>query len=82
MSVETLRAKVKDLMPQARADVARTVSFKSVHDASQFPPEERQQMVDYLIEAFTAVGLENMALVEALFFQEYAAAFPTTESRT
>jgi acetylornithine deacetylase/succinyl-diaminopimelate desuccinylase-like protein len=47
-------------MPQARSDLARMVSCKSVHDASQFPPEECQAMVDFLVEAFRSVGVRDV----------------------
>ena len=33
MPADTLRKKVWDLLPQAKVDLARMVSFKSVHDA-------------------------------------------------
>lgn len=60
MSVEALRDKVKALMPQARGDLAQMVSFKSVHDAAQFPPEECTKMVDWLLRAFSEVGLQDV----------------------
>ncbi len=59
-AIDTLRATVADLMPRAQADLRRMVAFKSVHDAKQFPPEECQRMVDYLVEAFTEVGLQDV----------------------
>ena len=52
MSAETLRARIRDLMPQAKADLASMVSFKSVHDAKQFPPAECQAMVDFVVKSF------------------------------
>ena len=60
MSTETLRAKIRDLMPQARGDLARMVSYRSVHDPKQFPPEECEKMVDFVIDAFTEVGLRDV----------------------
>jgi acetylornithine deacetylase/succinyl-diaminopimelate desuccinylase-like protein len=60
VSVEALRDKVKGLMPQARSDLAQMVSFKSVHDAAQFPPEECTKMVDWLLAAFGNVGLQDV----------------------
>jgi acetylornithine deacetylase/succinyl-diaminopimelate desuccinylase-like protein len=47
-------------MPQARADLARMVSFPSVHDARQVPPEHCDAMVDYVLDAFDGVGLQQM----------------------
>ena len=60
MSTEQLRAAIRDLMPRARADLAQMVSVKSVHDAKQFPPEECQRMVDFLVDAFSEVGLRDV----------------------
>jgi cysteinylglycine-S-conjugate dipeptidase len=54
---DSLRDSVRDLMPQARSDLAQMVSFRSVHDAAQFPPEECAKMVDWLLGAFSEVGL-------------------------
>ena len=55
-----LRAKVSHLMPQAKSDLREMVSIKSVHDATQFPPAECQRMVDFLVDAFTEVGLQDV----------------------
>ena len=55
-----LRARVADLMPQAKSDLREMVSIKSVHDATQFPPAECQRMVDFLVGAFTEVGLQDV----------------------
>jgi len=60
MSTETMRAQISDLMPQAWKDLAQMVSFKSVHDAKQFPPAECHRMVDFLVGAFTEVGLQDV----------------------
>jgi cysteinylglycine-S-conjugate dipeptidase len=59
-TTDPLRATVADLMPRAKADLSRMVSIKSVHDAKQFPPEVCQRMVDYLVGAFTEVGLQDV----------------------
>src|SRR6476661_7788655 len=56
----TLRTRVSDLMPRARADLARMVSFPSVHDAAQFPVAGCDGMVDWLIGAFTEAGLSQV----------------------
>ena len=60
MSAESLRERVGDLLPQARADLARMVSFRSVHDPAQSPPEECQKMVDFLVDAFAELGLQDV----------------------
>lgn len=64
MSIESLRQRVHDLMPQARADLATMVAFRSVHDPAQFPVEECQAMVDYLVDAFTKAGLSDVRAYE------------------
>jgi acetylornithine deacetylase/succinyl-diaminopimelate desuccinylase-like protein len=47
-------------MPQARADLAEMVTFRSVHDAAQFPVAGCDGMVDWLIGAFTDAGLSDV----------------------
>jgi len=47
-------------MPQAKADLRDMVSMRSVHDAALFPPVECDRMVDFLVDAFTEVGLEDV----------------------
>jgi cysteinylglycine-S-conjugate dipeptidase len=64
VSTDALRERVKGLMPQAWDDLAQMVAFKSVADAKQFPPEECQKMVDWTIEAFSGVGLEDVRAYE------------------
>ena len=64
MSEETLRERVRDLMPQAQQDLTEMVGFRSVHDAEQQPPEECDKMVDWLEEAFTEAGLADVAAHE------------------
>lgn len=60
--VSDLRGKVHALMPQARTDLAELVSFKSVADPRQFPPEEAHQAAQWVAEAFRAVGLTDAGL--------------------
>ncbi len=62
MPVDTdlLRSRIRSLIPRARADLARMVSFRSVHDAAQFPVAGCDEMVDWLIGAFTEVGLADV----------------------
>jgi acetylornithine deacetylase/succinyl-diaminopimelate desuccinylase-like protein len=61
MPVAELRPVVRGLMPQAKADLAELVSFKSVADPKQFPPEECAKAADWVAAAFTAVGLKDVA---------------------
>jgi len=60
VSTEALRDKIKALMPQAQRDLAQMVAFRSVHDAAQFPPAECAGMVEWLLTAFTAAGLQDV----------------------
>lgn len=61
MTADDLRAKVKELMPRAKSDLAELVAIKSVADPKQFPPEECEKAVQWMIKAFTEAGLENVA---------------------
>jgi acetylornithine deacetylase/succinyl-diaminopimelate desuccinylase-like protein len=62
MPVDELRQAVKGLMPSAKEDLAELVSFKSVADAKQFPPEECQKAAQWVVDAFTAAGLQDVAM--------------------
>ena len=64
MSTEELRAKVGELMPEARADLAELVSIRSVADPGQFPPEECERAARWMIDAFTKAGLSDLAAHE------------------
>jgi acetylornithine deacetylase/succinyl-diaminopimelate desuccinylase-like protein len=57
----TLRTRVRELMPQAKTDLAEMVTYQSVHDAAQFPVSGCDDMVDWLIGAFTDAGLSDVA---------------------
>ena len=61
MSADALRTSVKGLMPQAKAELAELVSFKSVADAKQFPVEECEKAAQWVIDAFTGVGFQDLA---------------------
>jgi acetylornithine deacetylase/succinyl-diaminopimelate desuccinylase-like protein len=58
VSAEVLRERIKASMPQAWADLSHAVSFKSVADGSE--PEECERMVEWTVEAFTGVGVEDV----------------------
>jgi acetylornithine deacetylase/succinyl-diaminopimelate desuccinylase-like protein len=47
-------------MPRAKTDLRDMVAIRSVHDAEEFPPAECERMVDFLVGAFTEVGLEGV----------------------
>jgi len=60
MSSDALRTKVHELMPRAKADLTELVAFRSVADPQQQPPEECQKAADWVVKAFTEVGLQDV----------------------
>ncbi|MFF0816194.1 dipeptidase [Rhodococcus sp. NPDC003318] len=60
MPDDALRERVHELMPRAKTDLTEMVSFRSVHDPAQSPPEECDKMVDWLLEAFSVAGLQDV----------------------
>ncbi|WP_053227319.1 dipeptidase [Solirubrobacter soli] len=48
-------------MDRARDDLAELVSFQSVADPKQFPPEECEKAANWVAEAFAAEGLQDVA---------------------
>lgn len=59
-----LREQVRTLMPQAKADLAQLVSYRSVADARQFPPEECHRAARWVADAFADLGLTEVGLHE------------------
>lgn len=57
-----LRAAVRKLMPRAKADLTELVSYKSVADPRQFPPEECRKTAQWVCDAFVAEGLTDAGL--------------------
>jgi cysteinylglycine-S-conjugate dipeptidase len=60
MPADVLRPAVQALMDRAKADLAELVSFKSVADAKQYPPEECAKAADWVVRAFEAEGLQDV----------------------
>jgi acetylornithine deacetylase/succinyl-diaminopimelate desuccinylase-like protein len=60
MSSDALRAKVTELMPQAKADLSKLVAFRSVANPKQQPPAQCHKAADWIVKAFTEVGLKGM----------------------
>ncbi|MGV9479791.1 M20/M25/M40 family metallo-hydrolase [Gordonia aichiensis] len=58
--LETLRTRVRELMPQTRNDLAEMVAFKSVFDPAGEPPPDCDAMVDWLIAAFANLGVSDV----------------------
>jgi cysteinylglycine-S-conjugate dipeptidase len=61
---EELASRIGELMPRARRDLAELVAFRSVADAAQFPVEECERAATWLADAFTEVGLDEVAAIE------------------
>jgi acetylornithine deacetylase/succinyl-diaminopimelate desuccinylase-like protein len=61
MSAE-LREAVAGLMGRARDDLAQLVAFKSVADPKLFPQEECTRTAQWIIDAFTEVGLHDVRM--------------------
>jgi acetylornithine deacetylase/succinyl-diaminopimelate desuccinylase-like protein len=58
--VDELRPAVKNLMGQAKTDLAELVAFRSVADPKQYPPEECDKAAEWVVEAFREVGLQDV----------------------
>jgi acetylornithine deacetylase/succinyl-diaminopimelate desuccinylase-like protein len=61
---DDLRAAVRALMPQAKADLSTLVGFRSVADARQFPVSECQKAAEWVAQACRDVGLTDAGLYE------------------
>src|SRR5688572_1671593 len=59
-----LRDAVRRHMPAARDDLAKLVAYKSVADASQYPVEECLKAAQYVADAFSTVGFDDMRLID------------------
>src|SRR5436190_6693616 len=62
MPADDLRQAVKGLMGQAKSDLAELVAFKSVADPKQFPPEECEKAAQWVVDAFSEVGLQDVKM--------------------
>lgn len=62
MSAGVLRETVDSLMPRAKADLAELVAFRSVADPKQFPPEECAKAAQWVIDAFSEAGLQDVRM--------------------
>jgi cysteinylglycine-S-conjugate dipeptidase len=50
------------LMRRARNDLASLVAFKSVADPEQYPPEECRRAAQWVVDAFSEVGLQDVTM--------------------
>ena len=62
MPADDLRGAVSGLMGRAKGDLAELVAFKSVADAKQDPPEECEKAAQWVVDAFTEVGLQDVTM--------------------
>ena len=60
MHADELREAVKGLMGHAKDDLAELVSFQSVADPKQYPPEECDKAAAWVVDAFSAVGMQDV----------------------
>lgn len=63
-SAATLAESVAALMPRARAELTELVSFRSVADPRQFPPDECERAVRWVADALRADGFEDVAVLD------------------
>src|SRR4051794_19702478 len=57
-----LRARIDELMPHARAELAEIVAMRSVADPRQFPPEECERTAQWVLEKFHERGFADAHL--------------------
>ena len=58
-----LRARVAELMPRAKEELAELVAIRSVADPRQFPPEECDRAATWVLDHFAALGFTDVARV-------------------
>jgi acetylornithine deacetylase/succinyl-diaminopimelate desuccinylase-like protein len=61
-STTDLRGAVGALMGRAKADLAELVTFQSVADPKQYPPEECAKAAQWVADAFTEAGLQDVRM--------------------
>jgi acetylornithine deacetylase/succinyl-diaminopimelate desuccinylase-like protein len=64
MTTDELRARVKELMPLARRELAELVAFRSVADAAVEPREECEKAAEWVVNAFAAAGVPEVTASE------------------
>jgi cysteinylglycine-S-conjugate dipeptidase len=57
-----LREAVRGLMGRAKSDLAELVTYQSVADAAQFPAEGCVHAAQWIVDAFTEVGLSDVTM--------------------
>ncbi|MEW1685466.1 dipeptidase [Streptomyces sp. NPDC093594] len=64
MNSFALSQAVHTLMPQARADLAELVAYRSVADPRQFPREECEKAAGWIAAALRAEGMQDVMLID------------------
>ncbi len=64
MTDDDLNARISELMPRARKDLAELVAFRSVADPALFPPDGCEGAARWLVDAFTGAGLTGVVARE------------------
>src|SRR4051794_13399205 len=62
MPADDLHEAIASLMGRAKTDLAELVRFQSVADPKQFPPEECEKAAQWVVDAFTEVGLQDVEM--------------------
>lgn len=57
-----LRDVINGLMGRAKDELAELVAIKSVADPKQYPPEECRRAAQWVVDAFTEVGLQDVTM--------------------
>ena len=60
MTDTDLAARIGELMPRARNDLAELVAFRSVADPALFAPDGCEGAAQWLVDAFTDAGLAGV----------------------
>ncbi|MFJ4033531.1 dipeptidase [Streptomyces griseoluteus] len=64
MSSNPVAETVASLMPRAKAELTELVAFRSVADFEQFPRSESEGAAHWLVDALTAEGFTDVALLD------------------
>jgi acetylornithine deacetylase/succinyl-diaminopimelate desuccinylase-like protein len=59
-----LRARITELMPRARTELAEVVAFRSVADPRQYPAEECERCAQWVLGKFSELGFADARLAE------------------
>lgn len=55
---------IRALMPQAKAELAELVAYRSVADPLQFPREECEKAAGWIVETMKAEGMQDVMLID------------------